>query len=117
MTIYSLLRPLLGFGVVATSWAFLTFTGQAQAQSSNQIILLGVEIRPDVLNISSGNYVFFDNQSANMTHRIMADDGSFDTGDLVPGQISESILFETSGNTTYHCEKHPEMTGLISVTD
>jgi plastocyanin len=110
-------RSLVVNGAAATACALTTTIGPARAQSANQIILLGTEIRPDVLNMSPNNSVFFDNQSTDMTHRIVADDGSFDTGDLVPGQLSESFLIETSGNISYHCEMHPGMTGLISVTD
>ena len=110
-------RTLVLCWAMMTAWATTITTNAALAQSSNQIILLGKEIRPAVLNISPRNYVFFETQSSDTTYRIVADDGSFDTGDLAPGQLSESFFLEAEGNVTYHCERHPEMTGLISVTN
>jgi len=46
-------------------------------------------------------------------HRIVANDGSFDTGNLGPGATSPAIQIPTSG-ARYHCTLHPTMVGAVS---
>jgi len=48
----------------------------------------------------------------NQTHRIVANNGSFDTGNLAPGATSPMIPLPASG-TNYHCVLHPTMIGAI----
>jgi len=46
------------------------------------------------------------------THRIVSDDGSFDTGEIAPGStIAVARLRGTGG--PYHCTIHPNMVGTI----
>ncbi len=40
------------------------------------------------------------------THRIVANDGSFDTGDLAPGATS-ALVPMAEGGLNYHCSIHP----------
>lgn len=47
------------------------------------------------------------------THRIVANDGSFDTGDIAPGATSRSVMASAAG-VNYHCSIHPSMIGTIS---
>ena len=44
------------------------------------------------------------------THRIVADDGSFDTGNLLTGATSSMVQPPAGG---YHCSIHPTMVGSI----
>lgn len=51
-----------------------------------------------------------------VTHRIVANDETFDTGDIIPGSTSISILPPDAG-TNYHCSIHPNtMFGAIAGT-
>ena len=50
--------------------------------------------------------------SDNQVHRIVANDGSFDTGDLNPGANSTNVRVPADG-TNYHCSLHPGMIGQI----
>lgn len=45
-------------------------------------------------------------------HRIVANDGSFDTGDISPGATSRAMTVSAAG-TNYHCSIHPAMIGAI----
>ena len=47
-------------------------------------------------------------------HTVTADDGSFDSGRLNPGD-SYTVAFGGQGTVTYHCEIHPEMRGSVTV--
>ena len=49
-----------------------------------------------------------------VTHRIVANDGSFDTGDIVAGATSRMVQAPPDG-LNYHCSIHPTtMFGAIS---
>jgi LPXTG-motif cell wall-anchored protein len=47
-------------------------------------------------------------------HTSTADDGTWDSGTLQPGE-SFSFTFRQAGTYTYHCTIHPNMTGTITV--
>src|SRR5215210_280353 len=47
-------------------------------------------------------------------HTVTADDGSFDSGALNPGD-SYTVAFDGQGTVTYHCAIHPEMRGSVTV--
>jgi len=47
-------------------------------------------------------------------HTVTADDGSFDSGVLNPGD-SFTLAFEGQGTVTYYCAIHPEMVGSVTV--
>src|SRR5215213_1477550 len=49
-------------------------------------------------------------------HTVTADDGSFDSGRLDPGE-QFSQTFDQPGTYTYHCGFHPDMQGSIVVTE
>jgi len=49
----------------------------------------------------------------NTTHRIVADDGSFDTGNIAAGATSQAVMASAAG-VNYHCSIHPAMVGTIS---
>ena len=50
----------------------------------------------------------------NTPHTVTADDGSFDSGTLQPGE-SYSHTFQSAGMVPYHCSIHPFMTGSVTV--
>jgi plastocyanin len=47
-----------------------------------------------------------------VTHRVVLNDGSLDTGDLAPGASSQPMSI-TAGGGPYHCSIHPSMVGSI----
>jgi plastocyanin len=47
-----------------------------------------------------------------VAHRIVANDGSFDTGTLGAGQTSAALTMP-AGGINYHCSIHPSMIGAI----
>jgi plastocyanin len=49
----------------------------------------------------------------NQVHRIRSNDGSFDTGDIAPGQTSAPRAAPAAG-MNYHCPIHPGMIGAIN---
>ena len=47
-------------------------------------------------------------------HTVTADDGSFDSGVLNPGD-SYTVAFGGQGTVTYHCAIHPQMRGSVTI--
>ncbi len=67
---------------------------------------------PNPASVSQGRTVSWQNND-NVVHRIMSNDGSFDTGNLSPGQTSSALTLGTDG-ANYHCTIHPDMIGAIN---
>ena len=63
--------------------------------------------------IQPGDTITWTNEG-NHPHTVTADDGSFDSGPLQPGE-SYSHTFQSPGMVPYHCSIHPFMTGSVSV--
>src|SRR5215207_10306999 len=63
--------------------------------------------------IEPGTTVYWLNEGQ-VPHTVTADDGSFDSGQLNPGD-SYIVTFLGSGVVSYHCELHPEMVGSVTV--
>lgn len=107
--------------VVLLMIALLAFVPAAGAQDS------GVEAVPvqDARSVGIGDN-FFDPPDATVEpgstitwtnngarpHTVTADDGSFDSGRLNPGD-SYTVAFDGQGTVTYHCAIHPEMRGSV----
>jgi plastocyanin len=63
--------------------------------------------------VEPGSTITWTNRGA-VPHTVTADDGSFDSGRLNPGD-SYTVAFGGQGTVTYHCEIHPEMRGSVTV--
>ncbi len=64
--------------------------------------------------ISPGGQMVMWRNDDGLTHHIVADDGSFDTGNLVAGATSTMVQPPEGG---YHCSIHPTMVGSIGGGD
>ena len=67
---------------------------------------------PNPAAIGQGAGVVWRN-SDTTTHRIVANDGSFDTGNIAPGASSTALSMPRG--TNYHCSLHTGMVGAIGV--
>ena len=57
----------------------------------------------------AGQQVVFKNNDS-VTHHIVLNDGSVDTGDIAPGTTSRAVTMPAAG-ANYHCSIHPGMIG------
>jgi plastocyanin len=109
--------------VVLSLIALLMFVPPAVAQDA------GVESVPiqNAWSVNIGDNFFDPPQSAvepgstitwtnngDEPHTVTADDGSFDSGMLNPGD-SYTVAFDGQGTVTYHCAIHPEMRGSVTI--
>jgi plastocyanin len=67
---------------------------------------------PDPTTLPAGQLVAWRNTDR-VTHRIVLNDGSLDTGDLRPGASSNPLEVPALGGA-YHCSIHPSMVGTIN---
>jgi plastocyanin len=63
--------------------------------------------------IEPGSTITWTNNGA-LPHTVTADDGSFDSGVLNPGD-SYTVAFDGQGTVTYYCAIHAEMRGSVTV--
>jgi plastocyanin len=63
--------------------------------------------------VEPGTTITWTNNGAR-PHTVTADDGSFDSGVLNPGD-SYTVAFDGQGTVRYHCTIHPQMRGSVIV--
>jgi plastocyanin len=78
-----------------------------------EVIIENHHYEPDELRISAGTDVDFRNEDTDV-HTITADDDSFDSGEISPGN-DYHYLFDSPGECGIHCELHPDMKMTIFV--
>ena len=88
-----------GGGTAATVTVNITASSGAQSFNPNPAAMA-----------TTGTVAWMNRDGA--VHRIVANDGSFDSGDIVPGATSRAITPPAAG-TNYHCSIHPTMIGAI----
>ena len=69
---------------------------------------------PNPATLAPGQMVVWRNTDR-VTHRVVLNNGSLDTGDLRPGASSQPMAINPGGGP-YHCSIHPSMVGTINET-
>jgi plastocyanin len=69
---------------------------------------------PDSATVQAGEAVTFENDD-DQDHRVVADDDTFNTGTMKPGE-STVVLFNEAGTVKYADALDPSRTGQIEVT-
>jgi plastocyanin len=67
---------------------------------------------PNPATAGQGRTVAWQNTDG-VVHRIMSNDGTFDTGNIAPGATSTAVTLATDG-ANYHCTIHPGMIGAVN---
>ena len=111
-----LLVALLVLALVVFLPAALAQDGGVQAvpvQDARSVEIGDNFFDPPNAAVEPGSTITWTNRGA-VPHTVTADDGSFDSGVLNPGD-SYTVAFGGQGTVTYHCEIHPEMRGSLTV--
>jgi glucose/arabinose dehydrogenase/plastocyanin len=90
-----------------------TTNTSTQNVASGVITIQNYSFSPSSITISKGDTVTWQNNDSAI-HRIVADDNSFDLGDVSNSGTSKYI-FDKAGTYSYHCSIHPEMKGVVVV--
>jgi beta-lactam-binding protein with PASTA domain len=91
-------------------------TGTGTSTSSSTGSKVGIQdlaFVPQKVTVNAGGKVTWLNQDS-VDHKVVADDGGFQSKVLAPGQ-SFSATFDTPGTNPYHCAIHTEMAGTVVV--
>jgi plastocyanin len=67
---------------------------------------------PNPASLPAGQLVVWHNVDG-ITHHVVLNDGSVDTGDLPPGTSSQPMAIAAAGGQ-YHCSIHPVMVGSLN---
>jgi len=70
---------------------------------------------PNPASVPAGQQVIFKNNDV-VTHRVVIDDRSLDTGDIAPGASSQPLALGAVSKP-YHCSLHPSMVGSLNAAD
>jgi plastocyanin len=106
-----------GYGSGSTTTA-MTPSAPSGASNTQLVTVNVVAIRgaqsfsPNPATLPAGVQVVWHNTDS-ITHRVVLDNGSVDTGNLAPGASSQPMTIGSSG-AAYHCSIHPEMIGSIN---
>ena len=107
----------LAVGALLAALAMLApAAGAAAAQQQGQGTTVSIQdffFSPAQITVQPGTTVTWMN-NGQAPHTVTADDGSFDSETLQPGQ-SFSFTFANAGTFSYFCEIHPFMTGSVTV--
>jgi len=87
--------------------------GNARAATTHNVYMDGFAFKPQTVSVQVGDTVVWTNNDTSL-HTTTADGGAWDSGDLGHGDTF-SFTFATPGTYTYHCSRHPSMTGTVTV--
>jgi plastocyanin len=92
----------------------VVFAPAASAQDDMTVSIQDFFFSPDQMTVAPGTTVTWVNDGQ-QPHTSTADDGTWDSGTLQPGD-DYSFTFDQPGTYTYHCSVHPDMTATITVS-
>jgi plastocyanin len=82
--------------------------------NGNAVAIKSTGFVPAELRTTIGIMVTWTNTEAGAGHSVTADDGSFDSGDMLPG-ATFNHTFTAAGTYLYHCMHHAAETGKVIV--
>ena len=99
------------------SLLFLGMTGYAIAAEPVIVVIKKMKFQPQEVTLKKGGTVRWENREYRQYHSVWFEQlGEPEPDYLFPGDSYER-KFETVGEFPYRCGPHPEMTGVVRVTD
>jgi plastocyanin len=92
------------------------YQGPADTTTAGHTRKAGMEdfvFLPARIEVARGTTIVWTNRGQ-VTHTVTAEDGSFESGNIDPGQ-QRSLTFSRAGTFPFHCTPHPFMRGVIVV--
>ena len=111
----ALLAVALAFILAALSLVTPAGPVAAQSGATVEVQVIDFAFEPAMVMIAPGTTVTWTN-AGERPHTVTADDGSFDSGRLDPGE-QFSFTFDAVGTFSYVCGFHPEMQASVMVMD
>lgn len=96
---------------------FLGMSGYLVAAEPVIVVIKKMKFQPSEVTLKKGGMVRWENQEYRQYHSVWFEQlGEPEPDYLFPGDSYER-KFDTVGDFPYRCGPHPEMTGLVHVTD
>ena len=111
LTIFGLV--LGAFIISITIFACSKSSTSMYSNNPNSVSIKNFAFSNTSLSVTAGTTVTWTNNDAT-AHTVTADDGSFDSGNIAPGN-SFTHTFSSMGTVHYHCSIHPMMKGAVIV--
>jgi plastocyanin len=111
----TILTVMLATLVAAVGFLYQVDLTTARQDAEVEISVVDFAFEPGTVSVPAGATVTWTN-TGSRPHTVTADDGSFDSGRLDPGE-QFSQTFDQPGTFTYHCGFHPEMQGTVDVAE
>ena len=105
---------LAGCGITNTT-KLVTGSAVTTNITENTIEIKNFTFNPSDITVNAGDVIQITN-SDTTAHTVTADDGSFDTGTINPGETRTLPLPNKDGKFGFHCSLHPYMRGSITIT-
>jgi plastocyanin len=109
------LIAVLFFGVAAAC-GFFSAANASQPAPTVSVNVVDFAFKPTKIDVAPGAIVVFRNNGSTL-HRIVADDGGFDSNGLQPAHAWSVTIGSHKGTIKYHDAIYPRMTGSIVVTN
>ena len=100
--------------VLGPATGVVWFDAQPSQAAESKVTVDDEKFEPADMTVPAGTTVVFQNTSQNAPHSAKAQDGSFDTGYIMPGATGQ-VTVSKAGEFQYFCEPHPWKTGTIKV--
>lgn len=84
---------------------------------TTDVLMEGFAFDPPHIQVSVRDTVTWEQGVDPEPHTATADDDTFDSGNLADEGETFEFTFEEPGEYSYFCELHPEMLGLVTVTE
>jgi len=89
-------------------------TGCGSAAATHTVVIKQMRFNPAQMTVNAGDTVEWKNEDI-FAHTATANDGSFDSGLIQPGQSWKTVI-KKAGTIAYYCRLHPNMTASLSVS-
>ena len=99
------------------SLLFLGMTGYAVAAEPVIVVIKKMKFQPQEVTVKKGGMVRWENREYRQYHSVWFEQLGEPEPDYLFPDDSYERKFETVGDFPYRCGPHPEMTGVVHVTD
>lgn len=102
--------------VIAIAAALLSAAPAAYAQATPSVTIDNYAFAPAEITVPAGTTVTWTNAQGDDVHSSTSNDGLWDSGTLQTGE-SYKFTFQQPGDFAYACSIHPDMQGVVHVTN
>jgi plastocyanin len=96
---------------------FLGVAGKALATEPVIVIIQKMQFQPQEVTVKKGSMVRWENREKRQYHSVWFEQAGDPEPDYIFPEESYERKFDTVGDFPYRCGPHPEMTGVVHVTD